>query len=434
VRAGPAKILVVGSGGREHAIAWRLAADPEPAEILVAPGNPGIAESFRTLPLEPADAKGIAGACRAERIDLVVIGPDQPLADGLSDALSDAGIGVFGPSRAAARLEWSKSFAKERMHEAGVRTARAETFERPGDAVAALAGFTAPWVLKADGLAAGKGVCIAETRDQAEAFLRACFEEKRFGASGARVLIEEHLEGEEVSATAVCDGERHVLLSPARDHKRAFDGDRGPNTGGMGAYAPSPAVSEAMERRISDEIVTPMLDVMRARGTPFRGVLYAGLMLTPSGPSVLELNARFGDPETQVILPLLEGSLSALLAGAARGELDRGAVRRRSGCTLTVALVDEDYPAGTRGGGRIEGLDAIERGGRGIVFHAGTTRAGNAWGVRSGRAAYVTGKGRSIEEARDTVYAEIGRLGGGGWRYRRDIGLGVPARALSTGD
>ena len=427
------RLLVVGSGGREHALAWRLARDPEVSEVLVAPGNAGMERQFRRLPVDEKDGAALTDACRSERIDLAVIGPDAALEAGVVDHLVAAGIRVYGPTRAAAQLEWSKWFAKEVLLEAGVPTARAIRHTRFANARAHLETLGPPWVIKADGLAAGKGVLVTSARDEADSFLRDCLERGRFGPSGTTVVVEEHLEGEELSLTAVCDGRSCVLLSPARDYKRAGDGDQGPNTGGMGAFAP--AADRAWVEEAGRHIVEPVLSILRQRGTPYLGTMYVGLMLTAQGPKVLEVNARFGDPETQVMMPLVEGSLANLLASAARGELDSNAVRIAGAHTVTVALVDPGYPAALQGGGVLKGLDrAAEKHGV-TVFHAGTRWEDGEWRVSGGRAAYVVATGPTRESARERVYAAIADVGGAGWRCRRDIagdgsmaGAGRPAR------
>ena len=416
------RILVLGAGGREHALAWRLARDPEAPEVLVAPGNDGMGRSFQRIALQDTDPVAVVAAARAAQVSLVVIGPEAPLAAGVSDALLAAGIPVSGASQAAAQLESSKWFAKQVMHEAGVPTARAEAFESLSDALAALARFGPPWVVKADGLAAGKGVRVSNDRSETEEFLRSCLDGGRFGDGGRRVVLEEHLSGEEASVVAVCDGERHVLLPSARDYKRAFDGDRGPNTGGMGSYAPTPAVTAAVEQLVSDRVISPVLRALAARGTPYRGALYAGVMLTAAGVRVIEFNARFGDPETQSMLPLLSGSLGTLLASAARGRLEPQAVQRTAGYAVTLALTDEGYPDAVRGGGVIRGLDALADV---HVFHAGTLLEAGEWVVRGGRAAYLTATGDSIEAARERVFAARASLSGQGFRCRSDIAASV---------
>jgi len=426
------RILVLGSGGREHALAWRLARDPDRPEVAVAPGNPGMARAFRCLAVAADDPAAVVELARGERPSLVVVGPEAPLAAGVSDALRAAGFAVSGASRSAARLESSKWFAKELMREAGVPTPAAAAFTDTARALAALDGMPAPWVVKADGLAAGKGVLVTEDRGAAEAFVRACLDAGRFGDGGRRVLLEAHAGGEEASVVAICDGERHVLLPAARDHKRALDGDRGPNTGGMGAYAPTPAVTPELEHAISARIVTPVLRAMHRRGTPYRGALYAGVMLTAAGPQVIEFNARFGDPETQATLPLLEGSLGLLLASAERGSLEPRACTRAPAAAVTVALVDEGYPESAVGGGVIRGLDEVERSGV-LVFHAATERDGDAWRVRGGRAAYLTATAETLEAARASVEAARSRLSGSGWRCRTDIAARLPRGSHATG-
>jgi phosphoribosylamine--glycine ligase len=432
----PARILVLGGGGREHALAWRLARDPERPEVVVAPGNDGIGREFRRIALSELDAPAVVAAARREQAALVVIGPESPLAAGVSDALAAAGIPVSGASRAAAQLESSKWYAKEVMREAGVPTAPAEVFDRTEPALAALGRFGPPWVVKADGLAAGKGVCVTSEYATAAAFVRACLEEGKFGGGGRRVVLEQYLAGEEASVIAVCDGERHLLLPAARDYKRAFDGDRGPNTGGMGAFAPTPAVTPELERTLSEQVFTPVLRILAARGTPYRGALYAGLMLTESGPRVIEFNARFGDPETQSVLPLVGGSLGTLLASAARGALEPAAVTRTGGAAVTLALVDEGYPGALRGDGVIRGLEsldppaggAVEEAATVHVFHAGTRLEHGEWRVCGGRAAYLTAVGTTLAQARERVFAARARLSGPGWRSRADVAAAPGAR------
>jgi phosphoribosylamine--glycine ligase len=415
------RILVVGGGGREHAIAWRLARDPEVEALWVAPGNDGMARSFPCRPIADSDVPALLALCHAERITLAVIGPEAPLAAGLADRLTESGIAVFGPSAAAAQLEASKWAAKQLMERRGIPTAQARLCGSRAEALAALAAFERPWVIKADGLAAGKGVLVSEDRAEVEAFLVACFDEARFGAAGRRVLIEEHLMGEEASLMAVCDGERFVALPAARDYKRAREGDRGPNTGGMGAFAPVPRVNAVLEAEIGRLIVRPVLEEMAARGTPYRGVLYVGLMLTSGGPRVVEFNCRFGDPETQAVLPLVEGSFARLLAGAAAGTLEPRAACRGHGAVVSVAVVDEGYPGELRGGGVIEGLDDLMAAEEVLVFHASTAFADGRWRVCGGRALHVAARGESLAEARVRAYHALDRLGGPGWRCRRDI-------------
>jgi len=414
------RILVVGSGGREHALAWRLARDPD-AEVLVAPGNPGVEGTLRCLPIAESDSPSLIAACQAEGVDLVVVGPEAPLAAGLADALQRAGVKVFGPSAAASRLEASKWFAKELMREAGVPTARAEAFDTLDGARAALRRTAPPYVIKADGIAAGKGVRVTSDRAAAEDFLASCLERDRFGPGGRRVLIEEFLEGEEASVMAVSDGERFVLLPAARDYKRAHDGDVGPNTGGMGAFAPAESVNARLEDQIAQRVVAPVLEAMAGRGTPYRGLLYCGIMLGPRGPLVVEFNCRFGDPETQVVVTLVEGSLADLVDSAASGRLGRSSIRPGPGSTVSVAVVDRGYPERVEGRGRIEGLDRLADDPGVLVFHAATAREEGVWRVRGGRALHVAAVGPDRETARLRVYRALERLGGEGWRFRSDI-------------
>jgi phosphoribosylamine--glycine ligase len=421
----PARILVLGSGGREHALAWRLAADAHRPEVLIAPGSDGAGRDFERLPLSGTDATTVVAACRERAVELVVIGPEVVLAAGVSDALVAAGIPVFGAARDAARIESSKWFAKDVMRAAGVPTARAEVFVEPREAIAALGRFGPPWVVKADGLAAGKGVLVTAEPAAAAAFVAECLAGGRFGEGGRRIVIEEFLAGEEASLIAICDGERHVLLPAAHDYKRAFDGDAGPNTGGMGAYAPMRRVDAGVEGVVSERVVAPVLRELAARGTPFRGALYCGLMLDGTGPRVVEFNARFGDPETQAVLPLVGGSFAGLLAGAAAGALDGGALEIRPGAAVTVALVDEGYPERVRGGGWLERLDEAESQDGVMVFHAGTARAANGWTLTGGRGAYLTATGKDVEAARVRAYECVARVGGAGWRCRRDVGSRV---------
>jgi phosphoribosylamine---glycine ligase len=429
----PRRFLVVGSGGREHALAWRLAGDPEAPELIVTPGNDGMARRFRRLDVGERDVPGLVRACAEAAVDVVVIGGEGPLADGVADGLTAAGIAVFGPTREAARLEWSKWFGKSLMIGAGIPTARAESFESLAAARAALSRFGPPFVLKCDGLAAGKGVLVTAERDEAEGFLAECLEAGRFGAGGRRMVIEEFLAGEEASLMAVCDGRAFAFLPSARDYKRALDGDLGGNTGGMGGYAPHPAVDRALEEEVGRRVVAPVLAAMERRGAPYRGALYCGLMLGPGGFSVVEFNCRFGDPETELVLPLVDGSLGTLLASAARGALDPAAVARGARATVGVALVDEGYPDRVGGEGAIAGLDSVEDDPALHVFHAACRRERGEWRVGGGRAAHVVATAASREDARARAYRAIGRLSGSGWRCRSDIALEAGAAAGPRG-
>jgi phosphoribosylamine--glycine ligase len=426
------KILVVGSGGREHAIAWRLAQDAEGHELYCAPGNAGTSAVAANLTLKADDIAGIVAWAKSERPDLVVVGPEAPLVAGLVDALSAAGIVAFGPVAAGARIEGSKRFAKEVMDAAGVPTGKAETFTDAAKAKAALLSFGLPVVIKADGLAAGKGVIVAETKEQAEAAIDDMLVGNRFGAAGAEVLVEEFLHGEECSILAVVDGERAVLLPSSQDHKRVFDGDKGPNTGGMGAYSPAPVVTDAMLPEIRDRIILPVLRELKRRGIVYRGVLYAGLMVNnansnPHGPlaksgsevNVVEFNARFGDPETEAVLPRLDGNFAQLLLHAATGALKDEDVVVKGESAATVIVASGGYPGDYEKGKEITGLAAAETGA--IVFHCGTKDADGRVLTSGGRVLSVTGLGADLRAAVDRAYARIGGISFEKMFYRRDI-------------
>jgi phosphoribosylamine--glycine ligase len=396
-------VLVVGSGGREHALAWKLAESPVLSELHAAPGNPGIAALARCHPVAVGDIEGLVRLCRRHHIDLVVIGPEAPLVEGAADVLRSAGVPVFGPSAAAARIEGSKSFAKEVMRAAGVATA------------AELDAPRAPCVVKADGLAGGKGAFVCRTQREADAAW------PRARAFGGRVVVEELLEGEEVSLLALAAGTGAVPLPPAQDFKRLLDGDRGPNTGGMGSYAPVPHLRAHEVEELVDLVHRPVLAELAARGAPFTGVLYAGLMLTENGPRVLEFNCRFGDPETQAVLPLLEGDLLAALAAAAAGGTE-GVELATSLAAVTVVLVSGGYPDAPEPGAEIVGIDDAEALGA-VVFHAGTAvRSGKLVAV-GGRVVNVTSLGASVADARERAYAAARLVHFPGARYRRDVAV-----------
>ncbi len=416
------RVLVVGSGGREHALAWRLGRDPEVERVWVAPGNAGIPDEDR-VPIAAGDLEALLAWARRHRPDLTVVGPEAPLAAGLADRFREAGLSVLGPGREAARLEASKAFAKALMREAGVPTAAFGSFDDEAKALAYLEAHPLPVVVKASGLAAGKGVLVTDDREEARAFLRGLFA-GRFGEAGRTVVIEAYLEGPELSVFAVTDGERLFLLPPARDYKRAQDGGRGPNTGGMGACSPPADAGDGRLEEVEHGILRPTLAAMRARGTPFTGVLYAGLKLTPEGPKVLEFNVRLGDPETQAVLPRLEGSLARLFASAAAGSLDPGAVRVRPGAALSVVLASGGYPGRYRSGFPIEGLAEAEAMEGVLVFHAGTARRNGRVVTAGGRVLAVTGLGGTLEEARARAYAAAERVRFEGRHLRRDIGEG----------
>ena len=411
------RILVVGGGGREHAIVRALARSPMAPDLLCAPGNAGIEADARCLAIG-ADPEPIVAAAVAESCDLVVVGPEAPLTEGLVDALEAAGVAAFGPSAAAARLEGSKAYAKALMAEAGVPTAAHVVLSDRAEALEHLARAPYPAVLKADGLAAGKGVIICATETEAREAVETFFVERRFGATD--VVLEEYLEGEELSLLALCDGENVVPLAPAQDYKRIFDGDRGPNTGGMGSYSPVPGLDGPQVDEIVDTVHRPIVELLRTRDTPFHGVLYAGLMLTAAGPRVLEFNVRFGDPETQAVLPRLESDLVELcLASRRRGGLAGTEAEFADDWAVTVVLASAGYPQSSSSGDPITGLDRVPD--EVEVTHAGTARTPGGLVTAGGRVLGVTGRGGSAGEARDRAYAAAELIDYEGKQMRTDI-------------
>jgi phosphoribosylamine---glycine ligase len=418
------KVLVVGSGGREHALAWKLAGERGVGEVVCAPGNPGIAAIARCLPVDVQDPAAILALAEHEQVDLTVIGPELPLSHGVADSFAAAHRPIVGPTRAAAALESSKAFAKAFMARHGVPTARFEICDSADAALRTIARgeFDYPLVIKADGLAAGKGVIIANDRATAEAAIRDTMIDRRFGTAGERVVLEEFMVGQEASYFVLTDGRSTVPLASAQDHKRIFDDDRGPNTGGMGAFAPSPLVTPALERRINDEIVRPVLAGMAAEGHAFRGFLYVGLMLTASGPRVVEFNVRFGDPEAQVVLPMLDEDLSTLLWAAASNALPERPARFRSEPHVAVVLASAGYPDSSDSGRAIEGLDAAARVPGALVFHAGTAHREGRIVTAGGRVLTVVGRARNYDEAIQIAYQAAGEIRFDGMQYRSDIG------------
>jgi phosphoribosylamine--glycine ligase len=418
------RVLVIGSGAREHALVARLAADRDAGDLLAAPGNPGIARLARTARLDPGDVGAIAALADREQIDLTVIGPELPLSLGVANRFAADGRLLLGPTADAARLESSKAFAKAFMARHGVPTARFHTCESLDEAMAAVRGgeFGEPVVLKADGLAAGKGVVIAEDRATAERAVYDAMRDRKFGASGDRLVIEECLQGPEVSFFCICDGARAVPIGTAQDHKRIFDEDRGPNTGGMGAFAPSPLVDAALEARVMHEIVEPVMRGMADEGYPFRGFLYVGLMLTASGPNVIEFNVRLGDPEAQVVLPLIEEPLLPLLVAAAVGQLAQKRVRLGRDRLAGVVLASRGYPESSSSGQPIRGLDEAEAIPGVAVYHAGTAMRGAEIVTAGGRVLTVVGRGADFAESIARAYAGVLKISFDGMQFRHDIG------------
>ncbi|HYE27753.1 MAG TPA: phosphoribosylamine--glycine ligase [Allosphingosinicella sp.] len=414
-------VLLLGSGGREHALAWKLAQSERLGKLYAAPGNPGIAEHAELVAVEPADHRATVDFCLKHSVELIVIGPEAPLVDGLADNLRTMGFCVFGPNRVPAQLEGSKGFTKDLCARHGIPTAR---YVRASDrlaAEAALADFPAPLVVKADGLAAGKGVIVCATQDEAQAALETMFE-GGFGSAGGAVVIEEFLEGEEASFFALTDGQTILPFGSAQDHKRVGDGDTGPNTGGMGAYSPAAVLTPALEARAMDEIVRPTVAALAEQGTPYSGILYAGLMLTADGPKLIEYNVRFGDPECQALMMRFEGDLLDLLYAVARGRLAAvGPVALSDEAALTVVMAANGYPGPPETGGPIRGLDRAESK-RVRVFQAGTALAAGELVASGGRVLSVTARGATVAAARDAAYAAVDKIDFPSGFCRRDIG------------
>tara|TARA_R110001599_G_scaffold107870_3_gene270736 strand:+ start:1529 stop:2809 length:1281 start_codon:yes stop_codon:yes gene_type:complete len=420
-------ILLIGSGGREHALAWKLAQSPSLEKFYATPGNPGIAQHAEPVTLDIADHDAVVRFCQSKRIDLVVVGPEAPLVDGLGNSLRAADIAVFGPDKAAAQLEGSKGFTKDLCSRANIPTAGYVRTTSAADALKALDGFSIPVVIKADGLAAGKGVIIAETRAEAEAAITDMFDGS-FGTAGAEVVIEEFLTGEEASFFAITDGKSVVPFGSAQDHKRVGEGDTGPNTGGMGAYSPAPVLTPALQQQVMEQIIQPTVDTLAAEGTPYSGVLFAGLMLTETGPQLIEYNARFGDPECQVLMMRLESDLAKLLMRTAKGDLAQTSAPVFAPDTaLTVVMAANGYPGTPEKGGKIQNLARAEREGA-KIFHAGTTEVDGALVASGGRVLNVTALGDSATEAQAKAYAAVDQVDFESGFCRRDIGWREVAR------
>ena len=422
-------VLLVGGGGREHALAWKLAQSPGLGRMIAAPGNPGIAAHARCVPIKDTAIDQIVALAQQERPDLVVVGPETPLALGLADRLRAAGLAVFGGSAAAARLESSKAFAKDLMARHRIPTARFGTFRDAAAARRYCRELGAPLVVKADGLAAGKGAMVCATLPEADAAIRLCLDEDAFGAAGRTVVVEEFMTGEEASFFVITDGASTLPLPAAQDHKAIFDDDRGPNTGGMGAYTPAPVVDEAMTGRVMEEIVTPTLAAMAKEGAPYAGVLFVGLMICPDGPRVVEFNCRFGDPECQAILPRLDEDILPVFEAVASGRGLPASLRWRREASVCVVLASPGYPGTPRGGLPIEGVEAAAALPGVNVFHAGTALRDGALLTAGGRVLGVQTLGGDIRAAMERAYDAVGRIRFEGMQFRHDIGRRALARS-----
>jgi len=424
------KLLVLGSGGREHALSWRLQRDADVREVVTAPGNPGTASVGRNVPLDLSSPEAVLALADAEKVDLTVVGPEAPLERGVADLFRRHGRPIVGPTRAGAALECSKAHAKDFMARYAIPTARFVVCTDLGSALDAVSGrdFGFPVVVKADGLAAGKGVTIAATRAEADDAIRGAMVDRQFGAAGSRLVIEECLTGPEVSMFYLLDGVTAAFLGSAQDHKRIWDDDRGPNTGGMGAFAPSPLATADLERQVRQRIVQPVLDGHRHTGEPYVGFLYVSLMLTPTGPKVIEFNVRFGDPEAQAVMPLLEGSFASLLGSAAEGAIGNASMAIGDDRTVGVVLASRGYPASSKGGRVISGLEEAAAVAGVTVFHAGTKFERGHVVTAGGRVLTVVARRRTFEAAVESAYLAVDAIRFDGMQYRRDIGRKALAR------
>jgi phosphoribosylamine---glycine ligase len=422
-------VLIIGSGGREHALAWKLAQSEQVSKIFVAPGNAGTAVSHINIPIAENDFPGLIQFAQENGIGLTAVGPEVPLAAGIVDAFQAVGLPIFGPTKAAARLESSKAFAKAFMQECGIPTAVSAQFTNYDEAIAYLASHHAQpggVVIKASGLAAGKGVIVCDDADAAKTALHQIMVEQAFGSAGDEVLIEERMFGPELSLLVLTDGQTAVPLIPARDHKRAYNNDQGPNTGGMGAYAPPPDVDQPLIDQIMHTIVQPTVDGMAAQGTPYVGVLYAGLMLTSVGPKVIEFNCRFGDPETQVVLPMLKGDLAEIMLACIEGRLHPGMVQQHNGACATIVMASPGYPGSYSKGLPITGLDSVPK--TAVVFHAGTKMANGTIVTNGGRVLAVSATGADLETAVNNAYAGVVQIRFNGVHFRTDIGMKISSK------
>ncbi len=415
------KILIVGGGGREHAIAWKLKQSKRSIELFCAPGNGGIAEIAQCVDIKATDVAKMVDWAKENAVDLVFVAPDDPLSMGMVDALNEAGIRAFGPTKAAAEIEWSKAYSKELMQKYGIPTAEFAAFDDAAEALAYLETAAMPTVVKADGLALGKGVLICETREQARQAVEDIMVKKQFGEAGARVVIEEFMTGPEVSVLAFCDGETILPMLSAQDHKRAYDNDEGLNTGGMGTFAPSPKYTDEVREFCEREVFQKTVDALNAEGRPFKGVIFFGLMLTPGGPKVLEYNARLGDPEVQSVFMLLETDLMDIIDAVIDGGLDKIELKWKQGSAVCVVMASGGYPGKYETGKPISGLGDVADGV--VVFHAGTKLADGALATAGGRVLGVTAAGADIAEAREAAYANVQKIKFDGAFWRGDIGI-----------
>jgi phosphoribosylamine--glycine ligase len=417
------KILVIGSGGREHALVWKLAMSPRVDTIYCAPGSPGMTRNARCVPIKADDLDGLLELAKRKAIDLTVVGPELPLTMGIVDRFRDAGLRIVGPSKSAAEIEASKAFSKSFMERHQIPTANARIFDEPEPAIRYIKEHGAPIVVKVDGLAAGKGVIMAQDETEAIQAVDLILRRKKFGEAGNHLLLEDTLEGEEATFLVFTDGKTLIPMVTSQDHKRVFDQDLGPNTGGMGAYSPAPVLTEALQKQVLREIVRPTIDGLAREGRPFQGILYVGLMLTPDGPKVLEYNARFGDPETQVILTRLETDLVEIFEALASGALDRVQVRWSPKVSVCVVLTAKGYPATYETGRPITGIDQAEAGEGVVVFHAGTFLRDGELVTAGGRVLGVTAVGADFRQARERAYEAVSRIRFEGMHCRMDIGL-----------
>lgn len=416
------KVLVVGGGGREHAIVWKLAKSPQIDEIYTAPGNPGIGRLATCVNIAVEDIPGLAELAKKNSIDLTVVGPEAPLVAGIVDEFENRGLTVFGPNKAAAQIEGSKIFSKNLMKKYNIPTADYKVFEDPNDAISYIDTAPMPIVVKADGLAAGKGVIIAPDRSTAKEAVKTMMIDKAFGKSGSRIVLEEYLEGPEVTVLAFCDGKRTVPMVSSRDHKRVFDNNKGPNTGGMGAVSPAPAYTSEIAEIVERDIIQRTIDAMASEGAPFQGILYTGLMITKNGPKVLEYNCRFGDPEAQVVIPRLKTDLVEVMQAVINGDLTNVKIEWKNEVAVCVVIASGGYPGHYETGKFISGLDDAEKNGS-IVFHAGTAEKDGKIATAGGRVLGVTALGKDLAEARKLAYESVSKIHFEGMHYRKDIGL-----------